>query len=345
MEYQIEQIAQLHQQLENDKKELTAQDLKKKYLAKGGELNTLLRGIKDIAPEQRAKYGKETNLLKNEITLIIEQALSTKIKKPMSGPKIDVTAPFDINTKPTHRPQLSSKPGAQHPLTKELEHVLTVFESMGFNIEESRQLDDDYNMFEALNFPVGHPARDIWDTFWTDENLIPPAHTSTMQNRVLQKYEPPIRVVVPGRCYRNEPTDASHEHTFYQIEGVYVDEKVSVTDMIGTIKAYLEGFFEKELKVKVQPAFFPFTEPDLEFLIGCPFCNGNGCGVCGQTGWMEIMGCGMIHPNVLKEAGVDSEKYTGFAWGFGLDRLVMIKHGIEDIRWLHSGDLDFISQF
>lgn len=345
MKYSSEEIQKVHKQLEADGSKLPANEIKKKYLSKGGILNQLLRGIKEVAQDQRSQFGKEANELKRQIEMIVDAADSRNRSVISEGEKIDVTAPFDVNTPADKRPELLSTSGSQHPLTKELENVLGVFESMGFNIEECRQIDNDYNMFEALNFPIGHPARDLWDTFWTDENLIPPAHTSTMQNRVLKKYDIPIRVVVPGRCFRNEATDASHEHTLHQIEGVYVDENISVGDLIGTIKTYLEAFFEKELKIKLQPAYFPFTEPDMEFLISCPFCNGTGCSICGSTGWIEAMGCGMIHPNVLEEAGIDSKKYTGFAWGFGLDRLVMIKHGIEDIRWLHSGDLDFIKKF
>jgi phenylalanyl-tRNA synthetase alpha chain len=229
---------------------------------------------------------------------------------------------------------------------QEMNRVLEIFRSMGFDILESRQLDDDYHMFESLNIPQGHPARDIWDSFWTDEGLIPPAHTSTMQNRAMKQFgPPPVRVVIPGRCYRNEATDASHEHTFYQVEGVYVDKGISMGDMLGTIKTYLEAFFETELEIRVQPAYFPFTEPDSEVMMSCPFCRKTGCSVCGHSGWMEIMGCGMIHPNVLTEGGIDPKEYSGFAWGFGLDRLVMIKNGIKDIRRLHSGDLNFLEQF
>jgi phenylalanyl-tRNA synthetase alpha chain len=345
MDLKIAEIKEAYQKLESEKDQLSAKELKKKYLHKGGVVHQLLTSIKDIEPEKRSDFGKEANMLKEYAKKLVDEKAENRKETIFAGEEIDVTAPYDKNLSQDKRPKLLSKPGSQHPLTQELEHVLEVFEAMGFHIEESRQLDNDYNMFETLNIPKGHPARDIWDTFWTDDNLIPPAHTSTMQNRVLRKYDTPIRAVMPGRCFRNEATDASHEHTLHQIEGVYVDEGISVGDLMGTIKTYLEAFFEKKLEVKLQPAFFPFTEPDMEFLISCPFCGGSGCGVCGQSGWMEIMGCGMIHPKVLEEADIDSKKYTGFAWGFGLDRLVMIKHGIEDIRWLHSGDLSFIKQF
>lgn len=345
MKYSIEDITKLQKNIKKDAQTLSVSELESKYLKKDGELNKLLRKIGSLDKEKKAQFGKEANILKQEIEELIQTKGLVDKKQISDSSRIDPTAPFDINTDQDKRPHPINDLGSQHPLTKELEYILGIFEAMGFNVEESRQLDNDYNMFEALNFPIGHPARDLWDTFWTDENLIPPAHTSTMQNRVLKKYAPPIRVVIPGRCFRNEATDASHEHTLHQIEGVYVDKDISVGDMIGTIKTYLEAFFNRSLKVKVQPAFFPFTEPDMEFLISCPFCQQTGCPTCGHTGWMEVMGCGMIHPNVLREGGIDPEVYTGFAWGFGLDRLVMIKNGIEDIRWLHSGSLNFVKQF
>ena len=186
----------------------------------------------------------------------------------------------------------------------------------------------------------------MYDTFLTEDGYVLPAHTSTMQNRALKLFgPPPIAVVLPGRCFRNEATDAGHEHTFHQIEGVYVDKDISLGNMLATIKTYLEAYLEKELEVKVQPAYFPFTEPDCEFVISCPFCDKAGCKTCGHSGWIEIMGCGMIHPNVLREGGIDPDIYTGFAWGFGVDRLTMIKKGIKDIRHLRDSNLNFLEQF
>lgn len=346
MELQNKDLANVYQQFNEDvAKPLSVDEIYSKYLSKKGELNKQLRAIGSYDKDARAIFGKEANLLKRYIEEKIEQSKSSSIKTSKYNKPIDVTAPFDINSDKTKRPRQLNEKGSRHPLTIEMEKVIDIFYEMGFDVIESRQLDDDYHMFESLNFPLGHPARDNWDTFWTEDGLIPPAHTSTMQNRVLRMFKPPIRAVIPGRCFRNEATDSSHEHTLHQVEGVYVDTKVSVGDMIGTIKTYLEAFFETELKVKLQPAFFPFTEPDVEFLISCPFCNQTGCTTCGNTGWMEIMGCGMIHPNVLREGGLDPEVYSGFAWGFGLDRLVMIKHGVADIRWLQSGDLSFLRQF
>ncbi len=206
-------------------------------------------------------------------------------------------------------------------------------------------------MFGSLNFPKDHPARDDYDTFVTDEGLIAPAHTSTMQNRVLKERKAnlekgkPIAVVIPGRVFRNEDVDATHEHTLYQIEGVYVSEGVHAGHLMATLKTFLEEYYGQELDVKTQPFYFPFTEPSFEFALSCPFCKKQGCGICKQAGWIELLGCGMIHPNVLKEAGIDPEKYTGFAWGMGTMRLVMMKYGIEDIRHFQSGNLKFLRQF
>jgi phenylalanyl-tRNA synthetase alpha chain len=185
----------------------------------------------------------------------------------------------------------------------------------------------------------------MWDTFWTDEGFLTPAHTSTMQNRALRSSQPPIRYVIPGACYRNEATDQRHEHTLFQIEGVYVDKGITFGDMVGTIKAYLEGFFEATLETRILTGYFPFTEPSIEFAISCPFCKKTGCSICGYAGWIEVMGCGMIHPNVLREGGIDPDVYSGFAWGFGLDRMVMIKNSIQDVRRFRSGDIKFLSQF
>ncbi len=335
----------IKKQIELDLKELDITTLKKKYLAQDGIITQLFKKFADIPVEQKKEYGEMVNELKTYLTEGIEQK-QNDTKSAENTDRIDPTAPFDVNTPENKRPMTLRREGTRHPLMSEMENILGIFKNMGFDIVESRQLDDDYHMFESLNIPKGHPARDIWDTFWTDEGLIPPAHTSTMQNRVMKLYKnPPIRVVMPGRTHRNEATDASHEHTFYQIEGIYIDKNISMGDMLGTIKTYLEKFFQTDLEVKIQPAYFPFTEPDAEVMCSCPFCKKTGCSVCGYSGWMEIMGCGMVNPFVLREGGINPDEYTGFAWGFGLDRLVMIKNGIEDVRRFHSGDLNFLKQF
>jgi phenylalanyl-tRNA synthetase alpha chain len=346
MEYKIPEIRKVAELLKNKLEKLED----KRSILRAPELAGLYDQIKTLpAGEARAKFGQEANALKNELEELVKKTLKPKTShlKP-----IDITAPFDINTPPESRPGLlPAKDGSKHPLMTELELVLDIFGRMGFTAVESREIDDDYHMFSSLNFPPDHPARDDYDTFMTDEGLIAPAHTSTMQNRVLKQYKKGleagkgIRMVIPGRVFRNEDLDARHEHTFYQLEGVYADEGIHAGHLVATIKAWLSNYFGAEIKIKIQPFYFPFTEPSFEFAASCPFCEEKGCNVCSYTGWIELGGCGMIHPNVFKEAGIDSKKYTGFAWGFGIERLVMLKYNIEDIRHFESGSLKFLRQF
>ncbi len=347
---------------QNHKVQKTAELLKGRFtelsnkgdILKATELRALYAEIPQLPAENRSSFGKEINRLRAELQEMVDTGSETEeILSP-----IDVTAPFDVNVPAQARPHLlSSQTGSKHPLMTELELVLDIFYRMGFNAVESREIDDDYHMFGALNFPEGHPARDDYDTFMTTQTdangkpLIAPAHTSTMQNRVLKKYiknleqGEPIACLIPGRVFRNEDLDARHEHTFYQLEGVYVGKGVHAGNLIATLKTFLEEYYGRNLEVKTQPFYFPFTEPSFEFALSCPFCEKKGCNICSQSGWIELLGCGMIHPNVLREAGIDPEVYTGFAWGCGLDRLVMMKYDIEDIRHFQSGRLDFLRQF
>jgi phenylalanyl-tRNA synthetase alpha chain len=311
------------------------------------ELRSLFDTLKVIDKNERATFGKELNALKQELEEII---LKSQISNLSSVSPIDVTAPWDVNTKSDQKPKtLPSEIGSQHPLMSELKTVLDIYYRMGFTAVESRELDDDHHMFGSLNFAEGHPARDDYDTFMTDEGLIAPAHTSTMQNRVLKKYKPnlekgePIAVIIPGRVFRNEDVDATHEHTFYQLEGVYVGEGINVGNLIAVLQSFMSEYFGQELKTKLQPFYFPFTEPSFEFAIERPEALKKGDSEADQ--WLELLGCGMIHPNVLKMAGIDPEKYSGFAWGGGIDRLVLMKYGIEDIRHFESGKLEFLRQF
>ena len=320
----------------------------KREILRAPEILALYEHIKTIPEAKRADFGKEANRLKKEL-----ESMAAGHQSPVQKLEpIDVTAPFDVNIEPENRPELlPAEHGSRHPLMSEMELVLDIFARMGFEAVESREIDDDYHMFTSLNFPPGHPARDEYDTFVTTEGLIAPAHTSTMQNRVLRankkglEHGKPIAYVIPGRVFRNEDLDARHEHTFYQLEGVYVGEGINAGHLIATLKTFLEEYYGQSLEVKTQPFYFPFTEPSFEFAISCPFCKKKGCHVCSYTGWIELLGCGMIHPNVLKEGGVDSAKYTGFAWGMGIDRLVMMKYGIEDVRHFESGNLKFLRQF
>lgn len=316
-------------------------------ILKSVELRALYSEIPTLPADKKAEFGKELNALKKELEKLSSQHTTHNSKLT----PIDVTAPFDTNTPIDERPAfLSTENGTVHPLMREMNRVLDIFARMGFEAVESRQIDDDYHMFETLNFPEDHPARDDYDTFMTTDGFIAPAHTSTMQNRVLKankkKLESgePIAVVIPGRVFRNEDLDARHEHTFHQLEGVYVGEGVHAGNLIAVLQTFFETYYGKKMEVKTQPFYFPFTEPSFEFAIACPFCDKAGCNICGE-GWLEMLGCGMIHPNVLKMAGIDPVKYSGFAWGGGIERLVMIKNNIEDIRHFESGKLEFLRQF
>jgi phenylalanyl-tRNA synthetase alpha chain len=340
----------------------TAELLKKRFaesdasvnILRAVELKSLYDELKTLPDADRASFGKEINDLRNELQALVAAAQT----QSESLPPIDITAPFDVSANVTERPQLlPSDSGSVHPLMTELNTVLDIFYRMGFTATESREIDDDFHMFGALNFAEGHPARDDYDTFMTtqtdnnDKALIAPAHTSTMQHRVLLKYKAdleagkPIAVIIPGRVFRNEDLDARHEHTFYQLEGVYVGKGINTGNLIATLKTFLQTYYGKELEVKTQPFYFPFTEPSFEFALSCPFCDKKGCNICSQSGWIELLGCGMIHPNVLHAAGIDTNVYTGFAWGGGIERLVMMKYGIEDIRHFESARLEFLRQF
>jgi phenylalanyl-tRNA synthetase alpha chain len=349
MEYQNPRIAEAAAVL----KERFTQLENKADIRRAVELRALAAELPQLEPSERAGFGRELNQLKQEM----ESLLAAHQEQAEALPPIDVTAPFDINVPAAQRPRLlPGEFGTKHPLMTELENILDIFYRMGFTAIESRQIDDDYHMFGALNFPEGHPARDDYDTFMTEEGLIAPAHTSTMQNRILREHAPrleqgqPIAVVIPGRVFRNEDLDARHEHTFHQLEGVYVGKGVHAGNLIATLKTFLQEYYAdvlrgKELEVKTQPFYFPFTEPSFEFALSCPFCGKAGCNICSYTGWIELLGCGMIHPNVLREAGIDPAQYTGFAWGCGIERLVMMRYGIEDIRHFESGKLEFMRQF
>ena len=316
----------------------TLQELKNELKALGAEYAK----IKDLPADQRADFGKKINERKNQLNAEIAAAEAAAEQEDVAP--LDISAPCDINGQ---MPEfLTADNGSKHPLMTELDRVISIYQSMGFDIVESVQLDDEYHMFDSLNFAKGHPARDGYDTFRTEEGFIPPAHTSTMQNRVLKanahklKEGKAIAVAVPGRVYRNEDVDATHEHTFYQCEGVSVSEDCTLGNMLAILREFFEKYYNQRLNIKTQPGYFPFTEPSLEFLIEKPASLG-GKG----DGWLEMLGCGMIHPNVLKAAGIDPTKYQGFAWGGGIDRLIMLRYQLNDIRYLESAKLDFLKEF
>lgn len=309
---------------------------------RSAKLKNLYAAISKLDANERAPYGKAVNAVKQSVEQAVEKRQMELEDKDVET--IDVTAPWDVNTHSSGL--LPTSQGTKHPLTHELENVIDIFTRMGFAAIESRQIDDDFHMFGALNFPENHPARDGYDTFRTEEGFIPPAHTSTMQHRILKdgkaalEQGEPIAAISYGRVFRNEDVDATHEHTFYQVEGVYVSDSASLGQMLGTLRSFFETYYGQELKIKTQPAYFPFVEPGLEFAIEKPAALG------GKPGdWLEMLGCGMIHPNVLKMAGIDPAKYSGFAWGGGVERLVMLKYGIEDLRHFESGKLSFLRKF
>lgn len=338
-------MAEVMKQPEDVKKELLEQVIaldNPRDVLKDARFKNLYSAIASLDPSERANYGKAVNDLKNELEAAIE-ARENELESADISP-IDVTAPWDVNS--AQSDFLPTETGSRHPLTIELERVIDIFTRMGFEAIESRQIDDDFHMFGALNFPENHPARDGYDTFRTEEGFIPPAHTSTMQNRILkdgkEKLEAggQIAAISYGRVFRNEDVDATHEHTFYQVEGVFVSRTATLGDMLGTLRSFYEVYFGQALKIRTQPAYFPFVEPGLEFLIEKPAALG------GKPGeWLEVMGCGMIHPNVLTAAGIDPTKYRGFAWGSGVERLVMLKYGMEDLRHFESAKLQFLRKF
>ena len=305
---------------------------------KEGALNAILKGLKDLSPEERALIGPLANDAKEEMLRLITEKKTTlqeaATQAQVAQEKIDISLPGQ-----------SLPEGRLHPLTQVQWDCLDIFRSLGFTVWDGPEVDSDYYNFQALNIPEHHPARDMQDTFYLENHCVLRTHTSSMQNRVLKGSTLPIRAVIPGRTFRNEATDASHDTTFYQLEGIVVDEHISIAHLLNMLQTFLKSLFGRELTFRIRPGYFPFVEPGLELDMNCLICSGKGCSVCKHTGWSEVMPCGMIHPNVLKEAGIDSEKYSGFAFGFGLTRLVMMKYGIEDIRLLMSGDLRFLRQF
>jgi len=343
----MEKIKQLKdrafKEIEKIKNTAEIEKVWRKYLGRqDGGLTKILRGLKDLPMAERPKVGSFANQVKKEIEDFLNGKKQTRGKvKKENGEFLDFTLPGR-----------KTGYGYVHPLTQMRDEVAGIFSSMGFEVLEGPELETDYYNFESLNIPAGHPARDMWDTFYVKSKggnqksrLLLRTHTSPMQVRVMEKRKPPLRICVIGRCFRHEATDASHEHTLHQVEGFVVDKEITVANLIYTLKTFLDVLFGRKVKIRLRPSYFPFTEPSFEVDFACLNCQGKGCPVCRNTGWVEILGSGMIHPKVFEHAGYPKKKYTGFAFGVGLDRLVMMKYKIDDIRWLHSGDLRFIRQF
>jgi len=329
--------------LENSKTQADILNIKSQYLGKKGALSEILKGLKDATPEERQSIGKKANEIKTEIERKVATCLEAielaEINKKLEAKKIDIGLRDS-------QMDLGLQAAGYHPVTIVQREIEDIFLSMGFDILDGPYIEDEFHNFEALNIPADHPARDMQDTFWFKnmKNLLR-THTSTIQVRGMQSKKPPFQFVGPGKVFRCERTDASHEMVFHQLEGMMVGEDISVSHLIYFMKTLLSEIFKKDVEVRLRPGFFPFVEPGFELDISCLICGGKGCSVCKQTGWVELLPCGMVHPNVLKAGGIDPEKYNGFAFGLGLDRLVMMRYGIDDIRHLHGGDLRFISQF
>lgn len=338
-----EKIAQIHERLENAvsgaRDSSAIENIRVSFLGKKGQITDLLKELKSVDSSMKKEYGQKINMLKKSAETKIQEAVE-KIVAAEQERVINSAERYDIS--------LPAKPkdmGSYHPITLVAREVEEIFASMGFTIEDYYEIVDDYHCFEALNIPKHHPARDMQDTYYLDNGQLLKTHTSAAQNAIMKKYGAPLRAIFPGRCFRNEATDACHENTFFQMEGMMIDENISISNLIYFMKTMLSEVFKKDIKVRLRPGFFPFVEPGFELDISCLICGGDGCPSCKNSGWLELCPCGMIHPNVLRAGGIDTEKYSGFAFGLGLTRLAMMKYGIKDIRDLNSGNLHVLEQF
>ncbi len=321
-------------------------EVERDFLGKTGQVTGLLKGLKDLPDDEKRLFGKAVNDLKVEL-----DALLTSRKNELERAAID--AALENDWLDLTAPGEKFAAGHIHPLNQVQREVETIFQQMGFSIIDGPEIESEFYNFEGLNIPSYHPARDMQDTFFIDKaadpvegKLVLRTQTSPNQIRAMKKYGAPLRIIVPGRVFRNEATDASHEHTFDQVEGLLIDKNISIAHLKGTLQEFLSRLFKRETIVRFRPGYFPFVEPGLEMDMSCPFCGGEtGCRVCKHSGWIEFMGAGMVHPNVLRAGGVDPNEYQGWAFGFGLTRLVMMRYGIDDIRHLQSGDLRFNEQF
>lgn len=338
----LNDLKKIEKEAEKELKEVVnldkLEEIRIKYLGKKGKIQSVFSKMGKIDADQRPVVGKEANILKGKIENWLakhKQRLEKKAaEERFEKEKIDVTLPG-----------AEVKSGRYHPLSLITQELEEVFIGLGFTIAEGPEVESEYYNFEALNIPEHHPARDLQDTLYIDDKYLLRTHTSPVQVRTMQSQEPPVRIIAPGRVYRSDELDASHSPIFHQAEGLVVDEDISFSDLKGTIELIVEALFGKNRDVRFRPSYFPFTEPSAEVDVSCIVCGGEGCPLCSRTGWLEIMGAGMVHPNVLEMSGYDKDKYSGFAFGIGLDRLVLLKYGIDDIRVLYENDKRFLHQF
>lgn len=339
MKNKLNEIQETALKLIEDAKESTVlQDIRVKYLGKKGELTTILKSMKDLSKEERPVMGKLVNDVKKVVEEKLDEAVSKikeeEKKKKLESEVIDITLPGKKNVI-----------GKRHLLELTIERIKDIFISMGFSVEEGPEVELDYYNFEALNIPKNHPARSEQDTFYINDNVVLRTQTSGVQIRVMEKQKPPIKMISPGKVYRADSVDATHSPIFHQMEGLVVAKGVTFADLKGTLELFVKKMFGDKVQTKFRPHHFPFTEPSAEMDATCFVCGGKGCNVCKGSGWIEMLGCGMVHPNVLRNCGIDPEEYSGFAFGFGIDRMVMLSYGLDDIRLLYESDMRFLNQF
>ena len=336
---------EFEQKLEQTADLISLDKIRVDFLGKKGRITELLKGMKSLSNDEKKTFGAEVNKLKAAAAKRIEERIDELRKAEIESeiaamPKFDITSPANLER------------GSYHPITLVQRQCEAIFKSMGFTVEDYPEVVTDYECFESVNIPKHHPARDMQDTYYLTNGQLLKSQTSAAQNAILRKYGKnlkengvPIKAIFPGRCFRNEATDASHENTFFQMEGMMVDKDISISNLIFFMKTMLSEVFRRDVKVRLRPGFFPFVEPGFELDINCEICGGEGCSSCKHSGWLELCPCGMIHPNVLREGGIDPDEYTGFAFGLGLTRLAMMKYKVKDIRDLNSGSLKALSQF
>lgn len=337
-----EKVTSLRHLFQTDLKEVKnikdAEYLKVKYLGKKGPLQDLMLNLRECAAEERPRFGKMINDLKEEIAALCDRCLQgfsqLEQEERISKEKIDISLPGRKNFI-----------GRKHPITIMMQEVIDVLSGMGFSAQYGPDIDTDYYNFEGLNYPKDHPARDMQDTFYISEDLLLRSHTSNTQLRVMESHKPPIRIIAPGNAYRNETISARSHVFFHQVEGLYIDKGVSFADLLSTMNEFWSKLFHTHVEIRFRPSYFPFVEPGMEVDLKCTSCQGSGCRLCKQTGWLEVAGAGMVHPEVLKNGGIDPEEYSGYAWGMGIDRLAMLRYGIKDIRSFTENDLRFLNQF
>ena len=314
------------------------EELRVKYLGKKSPIQALMKSLRDVAPEERPQVGQQINTLKQEMTTVIDLKFKNvrkqELKERLSQEKVDVTLPGRRRF-----------PGRKHPLTQMLDEVTEILAGMGFSMQYSPEIETEYYNYGGLNYPPDHPARDMQDTFYISKDVLLRSHTTTIQQHIMENREPPIRVISAGKCYRNETITARSHVFFHQVDGLYIDKGVTFADLLSTMEEFYTKVFRQKVEMRVRPSYFPFVEPGMEIDIRCTTCGGEGCQLCKYTGWLEVCGAGMVHPEVLKAGGLDPEVYTGYAWGGGIERLLQLRSAISDIRLFTENDMRFLKQF